>query len=365
MAGYRLVVNEWSGALLGHTNVSLIDPAGNKYTFGANIAEMDFNAFNGYEGGIYRESSDGAEFRTEFEISQDTFLNMRTLMENQAAGTAANNGYYNAFTTNCVDAVIGWLDAAGISYDATSLFNTTIMDGYSTGRYYLSTIYDWVRNQVDPAGVSNYDLLDDIDRWREDYWDATTNTLHGSNVAGEVSENEQDLRDHTIYSPIAIDLNGDGLQTIGSYNQEVSFDLNGDGLLDKTAWLSREDGFLAIDLNNDNSISNGNELFGGAARGEGYAKLSTFDSNNDGFLDATDESFKKFLIWKDSNSNGISDTGELSDLASFGITSIDLNYVSRDQYNHGNLIGEHSSAIMNGTQVSVGDIYFQSDIATL
>ena len=85
-------------------------------------------------------------------------------------------------------------------------------------------------------------------------------------------------------------------------------------------------------------IDNGNELFGNhtisnTAYGytdkkatNGYEALKAYDLNGDNVIDEKDEIFNKLKIWKDKNSNGITDEGELSSLADNNIKSIDLNY---------------------------------------
>ena len=69
----------------------------------------------------------------------------------------------------------------------------------------------------------------------------------------------------SITSPLVLDLDGDGVETISS-EQGVYFDHAGDGFAEKTGWVSPDDGLLAIDLNNDGKIDNGTELFGNNTR---------------------------------------------------------------------------------------------------
>ena len=59
-----------------------------------------------------------------------------------------------------------------------------------------------------------------------------------------------------------------------------------------------------------------------STRVEGAAALASLDSNHDGLIDHNDAAFDSLLIWKDANANGISDAGELSNLAHNNITSI-------------------------------------------
>ena len=51
--------------------------------------------------------------------------------------------------------------------------------------------------------------------------------------------------------------------------------------------------------------------------------LSAFDSNNDGRLDANDERFDEFRIWRDQDQDGEADPGELQTLAYWGLESLD------------------------------------------
>ncbi|MER8899884.1 Ig-like domain-containing protein, partial [Mesorhizobium sp. M0676] len=125
--------------------------------------------------------------------------------------------------------------------------------------------------------------------------------------------------------PIILDLNHDGF-AFSDLNHGVQFDINGDGTKDQVAWNTSNDGMLAVDLNDDGKIDDGTELFtpsfGGGNFASGAAALASLDSNHDGLIDHNDAAFDSLLIWKDANANGISDAGELSNLAHSDITSI-------------------------------------------
>ncbi|HUW50263.1 MAG TPA: hypothetical protein VMV75_04530, partial [Sulfuricella sp.] len=62
------------------------------------------------------------------------------------------------------------------------------------------------------------------------------------------------------FRPVALDLNGDGVQTTGA-NKTVAFDVDDSGYLKNTAWLNNNDGFLFLDRNLNGSIDSGRELF--------------------------------------------------------------------------------------------------------
>lgn len=160
-------------------------------------------------------------------------------------------------------------------------------------------------------------------------------------------------------TPIVLDLNGDGVQTL-SIDEGVKFDLLNTGVGVNTGWLSGEDAFLAIDNNGNGQIDDSSELFGGAV-GEGFDKLTTFDSNSDGFVNANDALFGELKVWQDANENGITDDGELNSLESTGIASLNTAYTNLFNTDaQGNIHGEHSSAVLdNGSTIDMVDVYFQ------
>jgi len=134
----------------------------------------------------------------------------------------------------------------------------------------------------------------------------------------------------TTRSPLVLDLNGDGVITT-SQSGGVHFDNDGNGFSELTGWIDSNDGLLVIDKNNNGKIDNGNELFGnntlladGSTATNGFLALATYDTNKDGKIDASDTQFSDLRVWKDSNSNGKTDSGELYTLSDFNIKSISL-----------------------------------------
>jgi hypothetical protein len=103
-------------------------------------------------------------------------------------------------------------------------------------------------------------------------------------------------------SPLALDLDGDGIHTTALGATEGSFDLMNTGSPIRSGWLSPGDGFLAVDRNANGIIDSRVELFGGEV-GEGFAQLAAFDSNRDGIVDARDTRFSELLVWQDLNSD--------------------------------------------------------------
>jgi hypothetical protein len=130
----------------------------------------------------------------------------------------------------------------------------------------------------------------------------------------------------TSLFPIALDLDGDGLELL-ERSQGGSFDANADGIRDPIGWLGGDDAFLALDRNGDGAISDGSEI-SFAADLEGALSdlegLTAFDSNGNRQLDALDQRFGEFLVWRDTNQDGVSQSDELQSLAAHAIASISL-----------------------------------------
>lgn len=84
-------------------------------------------------------------------------------------------------------------------------------------------------------------------------------------------------------------------------DQKFFFDLDADGHEEAISKLGAGSGFLALDKNGDGTINDGSELFG-ALSGNGFADLSRYDSDGNGWIDEADEIFDQLLIWsKDAN----------------------------------------------------------------
>ena len=146
-------------------------------------------------------------------------------------------------------------------------------------------------------------------------------------------------------TPLMLDLNGDGVQTTNLQNG-TAFDLDADGDLDKTAWADKRDGLLVMDLNGDDKIGDGRELFGsatvlktGETATDGFKALGDLDDNQDGLIDANDPAFAKLKVWVDANGNGVTDEGELKSLQELGIVSLKLNAQASDMQQNGNTLG--------------------------
>ncbi|HVL79253.1 MAG TPA: hypothetical protein VM346_08200, partial [Sphingomicrobium sp.] len=121
-------------------------------------------------------------------------------------------------------------------------------------------------------------------------------------------------------APVGIDLDGDGVVSFLAVDAGVSFDYGG-GLV-ATAWVAGNDGILVRDTNRDGQVTHDELVF--ATTGSDLDGLRIYDSNGDGWLTADDDGFELFAVWRDANSNGVVDDGEMVSLIDLGISGISL-----------------------------------------
>jgi len=131
-------------------------------------------------------------------------------------------------------------------------------------------------------------------------------------------------------APIALDLNGDGLN-LTAVDDSTVIAQTAQGGVSRVGWVGPSDGFLAVDRDGDGAINRLSEISflqdkeGATSDLEG---LATWDTNGDGLLDKSDANFDKILLWVDANQNGRSTQGELRTLTEAGISAIDLKGVA-------------------------------------
>ncbi|MBK7954618.1 MAG: carboxypeptidase regulatory-like domain-containing protein [Candidatus Accumulibacter sp.] len=241
-----------------------------------------------------------------------------------------------------------------------------------------SDISVWIGNTTDPVtSMSNAVLASMSVINEENLGGSSTRTadINSGNVSGNTvivaaklgNSNDffkietMQVKVGVLVTPIAIDLNGNGLDTVALAGSTGKFDLFGNGSEVKSGWLSKDDGFLAIDANHNGKIDGINELFGGNNAGEGFAELIAFDSNGDLVVSASDAHFLDLSVWRDSNGNHKTDAGELMNLTQASVVSLSVDYDSANTFwdAQGNQHLEHSTATLaDGHVVDMTDINF-------
>ncbi|NWB28432.1 calcium-binding protein, partial [Pseudomonas gingeri] len=198
------------------------------------------------------------------------------------------------------------------------------IDAVADGRTDL-TYLDWLKQQR--AGQSNEPLSDEGGSWME-------GTFGGLGTTHQVMKyvKEKFGAAEASSSPLILDLDGDGVETVG-INNGVRFDHDGNGFSEATGWVGRDDGLLVWDKNKNGVIDGGLELFGnnfvlstGNKAENGFAALAEFDSNHDGYVDALDSKFSELRVWRDLNADGISQSNELFKLEEVGVRSLNVLY---------------------------------------
>ena len=162
--------------------------------------------------------------------------------------------------------------------------------------------------------------------------------------------------------PLLIQLNTKNPQPIELTAPEngVMFDLLGRRMNHKkvlTSWFaasSHQNYFLVLpDANGQ--VKGIDELFGDATFGpdqryskEGFQALAKHDDNKDFIISSDDVVYLKLKLWKDTNLDGIAQSGEISTLTEKGVVAIDLKYDKRyiEKDKHGNMTKFKSVVLM-------------------
>ncbi|MED5606977.1 calcium-binding protein [Pseudomonas sp. JH-2] len=187
-----------------------------------------------------------------------------------------------------------------------------------------------------------------------------------------ITELQKDFKDsEQNASPLILDLDGDGVETIGK-DAGIHFDHDGNGFAELSGWVGKDDGLLVLDRNGNGEIDDGSELFGnntdladGGKATNGFLALADLDSNGDGWIDASDEAFSQLRVWKDSNSNGKVDEGELLTLEDAGVGKLSTGFSNQNKVDeHGNKILQQGGYVdLNGNTQAMDDVWFTFDSA--
>jgi hypothetical protein len=124
------------------------------------------------------------------------------------------------------------------------------------------------------------------------------------------------LGDAVAVDPLVINFDGTAAEL---QNLRFAFDLNGDGETENVPLLAGNRGYLALDLNQNDRIDNGLELFG-PGTGNGFAELALHDSDGNGWIDEADAVYQHLRVWTP-DAHG---AGSLQTLADAGVGAVQL-----------------------------------------
>ncbi|MFT5594916.1 MAG: hypothetical protein ACI8SR_003317 [Oceanicoccus sp.] len=173
----------------------------------------------------------------------------------------------------------------------------------------------------------------------------------------QVTQTSQFSGHRDLIDPLVINLTGGPAQLSDSY---FEFDLNGDGNNETLHQTATGTGFLVFDKNDNGLIDDGSEMFG-PQTGYGFAELSVYDEDGNGWIDENDSIFSQ-LSFMDFDDNGAQ---RLQDLSTVGLGAIALQSAAMDfdlYDTHGNFqaqVARSGVALMeNGAAVSIQEIYY-------
>lgn len=209
--------------------------------------------------------------------------------------------------------------------------------------------------------------LIDITTWIDAFFDKLKNLM----TIDEVIENirRKTSTASTIKSPVALDLDGDGVETIG-LSAGVKFDHTADGFAELTGWIAGDDGILVRDLDGNGRIGSGRELFGsetlladGRKAANGFEALAELDASGDGMVDADDPAFAELRVWRDIDGDGRTGGGELLTLEAAGVQGLHVDYVESTRVDaHGNDHKQTGSFITTGGETrEATDVWVSTD----
>ncbi len=172
------------------------------------------------------------------------------------------------------------------------------------------------------------------------------------------------------WDPLTLDIDADGLVTTIPARANTRFDLDANGFAEASGWVAPSDGVVARDLNGNGVIDNGRELFGdqtllpgGALAANGFQAIAALDSNSDGKVDSNDAAWSELKVWRDADSDGVTDEGELSSMAEAGVSDINTAYTSPNQTDaNGNTLAQAGTFTRtDGTTGRAGSFLFDRD----
>ena len=166
-------------------------------------------------------------------------------------------------------------------------------------------------------------------------------------------------KNRIMLDPLVIHLDGD-VDAVS--DQTFFFDLDADGQEEEISSLKAGSAFLALDKNEDGTIGDGSELFG-AMSGDGFAELSQYDLDGNGWIDEADEIFDKLRVWSvDKDGNPQLFTLKESDIGAICLASAPTQFSVTDEMNDARAMVRRSGFFLHESDGMAGAVQ-QIDLA--
>lgn len=168
--------------------------------------------------------------------------------------------------------------------------------------------------------------------------------------------------DYGGYYPVALDMDGDGVELVSAAESLIFADVDADGADERLGWVTPDDAVLAYDADDNGQIDIASEtsflqyVAGAKTDLEG---LAAFDTDGDGLLSAADTEWDRFGALQDANATGRQDAGELQSLDALGIQSISLTRQGTPTTVEGNTVfGTADVTHTDGRVTEAADVMF-------
>lgn len=208
--------------------------------------------------------------------------------------------------------------------------------------------WQYISHRGDPYnGEDNFTIR--IQDAQGAYTDVVVNAMHkGTNASGG-------------FTPIVLDLNGNGAELIAADQSHVKADVNHDGQTEQIGWAAATDGVLGFDADGDGRISVEETRLTNFAPGTktDLEALATFDSNHDGKISNEDAAWSRFKVVHDANGDGDFAQAEHKTLDQAGIAAIGLEREGEPHFDHGNVVfGTVEVTHTDGSKSEAADVMF-------
>jgi hypothetical protein len=104
----------------------------------------------------------------------------------------------------------------------------------------------------------------------------------------------------------------------------VSFDLDGSGEERRWQWITPQAGWLVYQGSGERRIDSGTRFIGSRSFWifwrDGYDAMSALDDDGDGWLSGSE--LRGLAVWRDLDSNGVTEAGEVRPLGAWGIVAL-------------------------------------------